>query len=168
MRVAPPTNRPISCRREDVGFSGDISLRKSGIRNLGISSEIHGVGVLDSGVVFGGAPVACFRAGFRRKRGPKTGQWRRPAGGRVLESFRPQIGRFRVDAKMWDFPETFPQKFMALVYRILASCSVAPPSHVSERVSGENGVRKWASGVDRRGAAFWSRPAHKSPDFGPT
>ena len=111
----------------------------------------------------------------------KNAQSRRPVRcGRVLESTRPQIPRFRADLKMWDFPETsrrgnpeigiwgFSQKFMVLVYWILAARFVTPPSHVSEEVSGENGVRKWASGVDRRGAAFWSRPAHKSPDFGLT
>ena len=140
--VAPPTNPPISGRLEDVGFSGDISSRKSGNRILGIFSEIHGVGVLDSGDAFADAPDACFRAGFRRKRGPKTGQWRRPAGGRVLESFRPQIGRFWVEVKMSDFPETsrrgnpeigiwgFLQNFMVFVYWILAARLVAPPMHV--------------------------------------
>ena len=66
--VAPPTNPPISGRLEDVGFSGDISSRKSRNRILGIFSEIHSVGVLDSGGLFSRGPVACFR-GHRRKLG---------------------------------------------------------------------------------------------------
>ena len=118
-------------------------------RILGILSETHSVGVLDSGGAFRDAPVACFRGRFRRKRGPKMGHWRRPASGRVLESLRPQIPRFRADLKMWDFPETsrrgnpeigfwgFSQKFMALAYWILAACFRAAPSHVSEG-TGEN------------------------------
>ena len=35
-----------------------------------------------------------------------------------------------------------------------------------EGVSGENVVPKSTNCADRRGAAFESRPAHKSPDFG--
>ena len=42
------------------------------------------------------------------------------------------------------------------------------PTRVLEGVSGENGVRKSTSCADRRGPAFEGRPAHKSPDFGPT
>ena len=53
-------NRLISGRREDVGFPGDISLGGSGNRNLGISSEIHGVVVLGFGSAFSRGPVARF------------------------------------------------------------------------------------------------------------
>ena len=45
---------------------------------------------------------------------------------------------------------------------------LAPPSRVSQKVSGENGVRKLTNCADRRGSAFGSRPARKSPDFWPT
>ena len=45
---------------------------------------------------------------------------------------------------------------------------LTPPSRVSEGVSGENGVRKLTDCADRRGIAFESRLAHKSPDFGLT
>ena len=41
------------------------------------------------------------------------------------------------------------------------------PSRVLEGVSGENGARKSTGRAGRRGPAFESRPAHKSPDFGP-
>ena len=41
MRVAPPTNRPISGRRENLRFPARL-LGKSGNRDFGISSEIHG------------------------------------------------------------------------------------------------------------------------------
>ena len=54
------------------------------------------------------------------------------------------------------------------VYQIPAAGFLPSPSHVSERVSGENGVRKLADCADRRGSAFEGRPAHKSPDCGLT
>ena len=54
------------------------------------------------------------------------------------------------------------------VYWIPAARFLASPSRVFRRVSGENGVGKLTNCADRRGHAFKGRPAHKSPDFGPT
>ena len=82
LRVAPPTNRPISGWRENPRFPERL-LGKSGNRDFGISSGIHGGGLLDSGGAFSDVPIACFGAGFRRKRGPKIDRLRRPARVRV-------------------------------------------------------------------------------------
>ena len=79
LRVAPPTNRPISGRRGNLRVPG-TALRKSGNRDFGISPGIHvGGGLLDSGGAFPDVSVARFRGGPRRKRGPKIDQVRRPA-----------------------------------------------------------------------------------------
>ena len=53
------------------------------------------------------------------------------------------------------------------VYRIPAARFPAPPSRVSKGVSGENGVGELTTCAGRRGPASESRPAHRSPDFGP-
>ena len=96
MRAAPPTNRPISGRRENMRFPATLS-GMSGNRDFGISSGRHGG-----------------------------------------------------------------------VYWIPAARFATSPSLVLQRVTGENGVRKLTNRPDRRGSAFESRPARKSPDFGPT
>ena len=57
---------------------------------------------MDSGGAFLGVSVARIRGGFRRKKGPEIDQLRRPAGARIRESPRPQIARFRADAKICD------------------------------------------------------------------
>ena len=87
---------------------------------------------------------------------------------------------FRADAKICDFrghcwgnPEVgisgSRQDVMGGgVYWVPAARFLTPPSRVLERVSGKNGVRKLPDCADRRAPAFESRPAHKSPDFGPT
>ena len=43
---------------------------------------------------------------------------------------------------------------------------LASPSRVVGRVPGGNGARKLTFRADRRGPAFESHRAHKSPDFG--
>ena len=102
LRAAPPTYRPISGRRRNLRFPGTF-WGKSGNRDFGISSGIHmGGGLLDSGGAYSDVSVARFRGGFRRKRGPKIDRLRRPAGVRIRESPRPQIARFRADAKICD------------------------------------------------------------------
>ena len=102
LRVAPPTTRPISGRRENLRFPETWSGR-SGSRDFGISSGCHWGGLLDPGGAFPYVSVVCCGEGSRRKRGPKIDQLRRPAGVRVQESPRPQIARFRADAKICDF-----------------------------------------------------------------
>ena len=54
------------------------------------------------------------------------------------------------------------------VYWILPARVLTSPSRVLQWVTGENGVRKLTTCADRRGRAFESRPAHKSPDFAAT
>ena len=99
MRAAPPTNRPISGRRRNLRFPETLS-GKSGNRDFGISSGIHrGGGLLDSGGAFSDVSAKCLLAGFRRTRGPEIDRLRRPAGVRIRESPRPQIARFRADAR---------------------------------------------------------------------
>ena len=56
---------------------------------------------------------------------------------------------------------------MGGVYWIPAARFLTSPTRVLEGVSGENGARKSTGRAGRRGPAFGSRPAHKSPDFGP-
>ena len=166
-RAVRPTNRPIPGRRENLGLPGTL-LGKSGNRQIGTSSGLHGVALLDSGGAYSDVPVACFRVGFWRRRGQEIDQWRRPAEGCVSESPRPHIARFRADAKIWDSrrhcwgnPEIgisgSCQEFMVLRNQILAARFLAPPSHVSERFSGENGVRKLTHSAGWRGAPSGAR-----------
>ena len=61
----------------------------------GISSGIPAARLLPS-------PRRVLDAAAGKKRGPGTGRFRRPAGVRARESPRPQIARFRADAKICD------------------------------------------------------------------
>ena len=128
---------------------------------------------MDPGGAFPDVSVARFTGGHRRRRGPEIDQLRRPAGARVLEPPRPQVARFRADAKICDFrrhcrgsPEIgisgTRQDAKGAAARFATSSS-----RVLQGVPGENGVRKLTTRADRRGPAFESRPAPKSPDFWP-
>ena len=57
---------------------------------------------------------------------------------------------------------------MGGAYRIQVARFRASPSRVSKGVSGENGDGKLTNRANWRGPAFEGRPAHKSPDSGPT
>ena len=59
LRAAPPTNRPISGRRENLRFPATL-LGKSGNRDFGISSGCHGGGLLGPGGAFRDVSVACL------------------------------------------------------------------------------------------------------------
>ena len=54
------------------------------------------------------------------------------------------------------------------VYWVPAARVLTSPPRVLQGISGENRVRKLTNCADRRGLAFESRPARKSPDFGLT
>ena len=72
LRGAPPANRPISGRRENLRFPATLS-GESGNRDFGISSGRHGGGLLGPGGAFSDVSASCIRVGFRRIRGPLPG-----------------------------------------------------------------------------------------------
>ena len=87
-RRGPAFEHPPARKSPDFGpvrkyaISGDIvgDARESGFRDLVRTSW---GGLLDSGSAFRDVSVACFTAGYRRKRGPKTDQPPGPAGERI-------------------------------------------------------------------------------------
>ena len=180
MRVAPPTNRPISGRRENLRIPARL-LGGSLNRDFGISSGIHEGGLLDSSGAFFDGSIARFVEVFRRKRGREIGRLRRPAGKWAASGSRP-------DNKSPDFAPTRKSAISGGAVREIRKSgfrdlvrnswggglldSGGAFSDVSVAcftgVSGENGARKSTACADRRGPAFESRPAHKSPDFGKT
>ena len=83
MRSAPPVDRPISGRRDNLRFPKTL-LGESGSRDFEFSPGGHmGGGLSDSGGARSDVSVACFIGGLRRTQGPEIDQLRRPARARV-------------------------------------------------------------------------------------
>ena len=75
-RRKPPLKRAIGAPAN--GAPENPEIRISGSRQ-----DVIGGGLLASGGAFSDVSDACFRGGFRRKRGPEIDRPRRPAGARI-------------------------------------------------------------------------------------
>ena len=131
-------------------FSGDIvgEVRKSGFRDPVRTSWGASIGFRRCVLR---RLRRVFQKGFRRRRGPEIDRLRRPAGARIRKSAISGdiVGDIRESGSRQD---------------VMGGSIVAR----LQKVSGDNGARKLTNCADRRGPASESRPAHKSPDFGPT
>ena len=74
----PSKTRDLGSRKRGAGNSENPEIRISGSRQ-----DVIGGGLLGSGGAFSDVSDACFRGGFRRKRGPEIDRPRRPTGARI-------------------------------------------------------------------------------------